>query len=100
VSTSEISALFKQVQSFAIGGDALATDNALIGSRLRVGITSRGLSRRDLCRQLDIKSADLDAYESGKERISARLLLRIAKLLDVRPDYFFRAYAEEASKAA
>jgi transcriptional regulator with XRE-family HTH domain len=37
---------------------------------------------------------DLNAYEAGAERVSANLLLRIAKLLDVRPDYFFQDYTE------
>jgi transcriptional regulator with XRE-family HTH domain len=44
---------------------------------------------------LGIDRDDLGAYEGGAERVSAPLLLQIAKLLDVRPDYFFRGYTEE-----
>ena len=52
----------------------------------------------DLCDKLGIYRDDLDAYEQGAKRVSANLLLRIAKLLDVRPDYFFQDYtAEELS---
>jgi transcriptional regulator with XRE-family HTH domain len=53
-----------------------------------------------LSRQLEIKGDDLSAYEAGEKRITANLLFRIAKLLDVRPDFFFRASSGEDSKAA
>jgi hypothetical protein len=33
---------------------------------------------------------NLAACEAGAKRINANLLFRIAKSLDVRPDYFFR----------
>jgi hypothetical protein len=44
---------------------------------------------------LGIHRDELDDYEAGAERVGANLLLRIAKLLDVRPDYFFRGYTEK-----
>jgi transcriptional regulator with XRE-family HTH domain len=53
-----------------------------------------------LCAQLEIKGDDLSAYESGEKRINANLLFRIAKLLDVRPDFFFRPSPGEDAKAA
>jgi transcriptional regulator with XRE-family HTH domain len=43
---------------------------------------------------LAIDFRDLNSYESGERRVSASLLLRIAKLLNVRPDYFFQDFAE------
>jgi transcriptional regulator with XRE-family HTH domain len=53
---------------------------------------------RDRSRQLEIKGDDLAAYEAGEKRINANLLFRIAKLLDVRPDFFFRASSGEDSE--
>ncbi len=48
---------------------------------------------------MGIDQNDLAAFEAGAERINANLLFRIAKSLNVRPDYFFRGYVEEKSKA-
>jgi transcriptional regulator with XRE-family HTH domain len=53
------------------------------------------MTRQDLCRLLGIDCDTLAAHEAGEERINARFLLRIAKLLEVQPDYFFRGYPEE-----
>lgn len=69
--------------------------NMCVGRRLRIRRTALGISRQELCTQLGINRDDLDPYEAGARRISANLLLRIAKLLDVRPDYFFRNYTED-----
>jgi transcriptional regulator with XRE-family HTH domain len=101
VLTSTISTLLELAQSVAaVDNDALVSDNALIGSRVRVRRISRGITQQELSRQLEIKSDDLAAYEAGAERISSNLLFRIAKSLDVRPDYFFRASSGEDAKAA
>jgi ribosome-binding protein aMBF1 (putative translation factor) len=72
-----------------------APSNICVGSRLRVRRTSRGLSQQELSERLGIDRDHLSAYEAGSERVSASLLLQIGKLLDVRPDYFFRGYTEE-----
>jgi DNA-binding XRE family transcriptional regulator len=71
-----------------------------IGSRVRVRRTSRGMTQQELSEQLDIDCDNLAANEAGVERINAKLLFQIAKLLDVRPDYFFRGYTTEDWKAA
>ena len=70
-----------------------------IGSRVRIKRTSRGLTLQDFSELLDIDRKDLAAFESGAQRINANLLFRIAKSLDVRPDYFFRDYFEQTPKA-
>ena len=60
--------------------------------------TSSGITDGELCGRLGIDRYDLSAYEQGAKRVSANLLLRIAQLLGVRPDYFFQGYtAEELS---
>jgi DNA-binding XRE family transcriptional regulator len=71
-----------------------------IGSRVRVRRTSRGMTQQDLSDLLGIDRGNLTAYEAGVERINAKILFRIAKLLDVRPDYFFRGYTTGDWKAA
>jgi transcriptional regulator with XRE-family HTH domain len=70
-----------------------------IGSRVRIKRTSRGVSQQEFCKLLGIGWNDLAAFEAGAKRINANLLFRVAKSLDVRPDYFFRSYVEEQPKA-
>jgi ribosome-binding protein aMBF1 (putative translation factor) len=65
-----------------------------IGSRVRIKRTSRGISEQEFSTALSIDGNDLAAFEAGEKRINANLLFRIAKLMDVRPDYFFRGYAD------
>ena len=69
-----------------------------IGSRVRIKRTSRGMSQQEFCGQLGVGRNDLAAFEAGAKRINANLLFRIAKSLDVRPDYFFRGYVGEKPK--
>jgi transcriptional regulator with XRE-family HTH domain len=96
-----MSTLLEQVQSvIGAGADTVPSNNALIGSRVRTRRIARGISRQELSRRLEVKRDDLAAYEAGKVRINANLLFRIAKVLDVRPDYFFRSSSEEDAKAA
>ena len=64
-----------------------------VGSRVRIKRTSRGISEQEFSSSLSIDGNDLAALEAGQRRINAALLFRIAKLVDVRPDYFFRGYA-------
>ena len=73
--------------------------NRWIGSRVRIRRTSRGMTQHDLSDLLGIDCNNLAAFEAGKERINASLLRRIAKLLEVQPDYFFRGYREEDRRA-
>lgn len=66
--------------------------NVWIGRRLRAKRTGRGLTQQELSQRLGIGCNDFNAYEAGTKRISAKLLLRIAHLLEVRPGYFFQGY--------
>jgi DNA-binding transcriptional regulator YiaG len=70
-----------------------------IGSRVRIKRTSRGMSQQEFCKLLGVSRNDLAAFEAGAKRINANLLFRVAKSLDVQPDYFFRGYVEEQPKA-
>jgi len=72
--------------------------NGCVARRLGAKRSSLGISERELSEKLGIDRSELKAYERGERRVSANLLLRIAKLLEVRPDYFFQGYtAEELS---
>ena len=53
------------------------------------------MSEHELSNLLGLDPSTLAAREAGAQRINANLLLRIAKALDVRPDYFFRGYVED-----
>ena len=66
-----------------------------VGRRLHMKRTSSGISEAELSKKLGIGRGDLTAYEQGAKRISANLLLQIAKLLDVQPRYFFQGYSEK-----
>ena len=71
-----------------------------IGSRVRIRRTSRGMTQHELSELLDIDRDNLATNEAGVKRSNAKLLFEIAKLLDVRPDYFFRGYTTENWNAA
>jgi DNA-binding XRE family transcriptional regulator len=94
VFTWTISTNDKLVQSADIENPTTTapSSNVWIGSRVRARRTSRGMTQQDLSDLLGVDRNNLAAYEAGAERINADLLLRIAKFLDVRPDYFFRGY--------
>lgn len=91
----------KSVQS-AINPDSATRTSPVdmwIGSRVRIERTSRGMSQQELSKLLGIGRNDLAAFEAGIKRINTNLLFRIAKSLDLRPDYFSRGYVEEQPKA-
>ena len=101
MSTWVVATADESVQS-AINVDYTARTSLVdmwIGSRVRIKWTSRGMSQQVLSKLLDIDQNVLAAFEAGAESISAHLLFRIAKSLDVRPDYFFRGYVEEKPRA-
>jgi DNA-binding transcriptional regulator YiaG len=91
----------ESVQSAIDVGSTLRTSpvDMWIGRRVRIKRTSRGVSQQEFCKLLDIGWNDLAAFEAGAKRINANLLFRVAKSLDVRPDFFFRGYVEEQPKA-
>jgi transcriptional regulator with XRE-family HTH domain len=72
--------------------NARSPSNVRIGNRVRIGRVSHGLSEREFSDQLRIGRDDLNLYESGGKRVSANLMFRIAKLLDVQLEYFFQDY--------
>lgn len=69
--------------------------NIRIGNRLRVIRESHGISEIEFSEKLAIDFRDLNSYEFGDRRVSAKLLLRIAGLLNVQPEYFFQDFAKD-----
>jgi transcriptional regulator with XRE-family HTH domain len=63
--------------------------DVFIGSRVRSRRTSRGMTQQELSELLGIDCDSVAAHEAGAERINARLLFQIAKLVNVQPDYLF-----------
>jgi ribosome-binding protein aMBF1 (putative translation factor) len=61
-----------------------------VGRCVMLRRTLCGLSRSQLGVKLGIDAADVEAYEQGTKRISARLLLETAQILRVRPVFFFQ----------
>ena len=60
-----------------------------LGCRLREKRTSTGWSQEQLAEKLQIDPKDIYAYETGAKRITADRLLRLSKVLGVKPVYFF-----------
>jgi DNA-binding XRE family transcriptional regulator len=73
--------------------------NVRIGSRLQIRRVSCGISEKEFGDRLGIARDDLRLYESGEKRISANLLLQIAKLLEARLEYFFADDSKEGRQA-
>jgi ribosome-binding protein aMBF1 (putative translation factor) len=63
---------------------------ASVGRCIMLRRTLCGLSAHQLSTKLGINSMDVEAYEQGAKRISAKLLLETAKILRVKPSFFFQ----------
>jgi transcriptional regulator with XRE-family HTH domain len=55
------------------------------------------MNGEELSKLVGVDPTHLAAYEAGAQRINASLLLRIANVLDVRPDYFFHGYGKSST---
>jgi transcriptional regulator with XRE-family HTH domain len=60
-----------------------------LGGRLREKRTSNGWSQEQLAEKLQVDPGDIYAHEAGTKRITADRLLRLSKILGVKPVYFF-----------
>ena len=60
-----------------------------IGAAIRQRRQARGFSQEQLAEKLQIDAKDISAYETGAKRIAADRLLRLSKVLGVKPVYFF-----------
>lgn len=60
-----------------------------VGHRLKEIRTMRGLTQSNVADQLGISFQQLQKYETGANRISASRMYDLAKLLSVKPSFFF-----------
>lgn len=65
----------------------------MLGDRIRQGRIAAGFSLRDLAERAEISAMAISKYERNRIKPSSDVLLRIAKALDVRVEYFFRSAA-------
>jgi transcriptional regulator with XRE-family HTH domain len=59
------------------------------GRQLRARRTLLGYPQKEVARQLEISFQQVQRYESGANRISARKMWQLSQVLDVVPGYFF-----------
>ena len=63
----------------------------LIGGRVRLRRIQLGIALASLAANVRIPEGRLQAFEAGRERIGAQLLVEIARALGVPSAYFFQA---------
>lgn len=72
--------------------DGISLSN--LGERMRLAREHAGFSQVDAAETLGITSAAISQYESGKRKIDALSLDRLARLYGVSVSYFFQEHAE------
>jgi transcriptional regulator with XRE-family HTH domain len=66
-----------------------------VGSRLRQLRLLRGVDREDLARTLGVSASRLEAFEEGRERISAETMRQISRILQAPPTEFYAGLAQQ-----
>jgi len=77
----------------------------LVGTRIRRRRRELGMTQRDLGDEIGVRFQQIQKYETGRNRVSASKLWKIAQSLDVPISYFFahagdRGIARHADPAA
>ncbi|PKM09216.1 MAG: transcriptional regulator [Gammaproteobacteria bacterium HGW-Gammaproteobacteria-4] len=70
----------------------------MLGSRIKQGRVAAGLSLRELAQAVGLSAMAISKYERDQIKPSSETLLRLAKALDVRTEYFFRQPGVELSE--
>jgi transcriptional regulator with XRE-family HTH domain len=60
-----------------------------VGARIRGLRKQRGLTQTDLANALGVTFQQVQKYERGSNRVSASMMVRAARCLEVAPAYFF-----------
>jgi transcriptional regulator with XRE-family HTH domain len=68
-----------------------------VGYNVRVKRTELGLSESDIASELGLTVDEYLEYESGTRRLGAERLLKLSKLMNVRPEYFFEGLPPSGS---
>jgi transcriptional regulator with XRE-family HTH domain len=61
----------------------------LIGGRIRVARSARGISQVKLAEELGVSLQQVRKYENGTNRTSSQRLYKLAQLLDIEVGFFF-----------
>lgn len=61
-----------------------------IGERIRLARKAMSMSQRDLAEKAGVSAMSISKYERGENNPSSEILMRIARALDEKVDYFFR----------
>ena len=72
----------------------MANNKEIFGQRLKSAREMKGLSMADLSRELSglVTRQSICKYEAGIMLPDSAVLLRLARILDVKSDYFFRPF--------
>jgi Zn-dependent peptidase ImmA (M78 family)/DNA-binding XRE family transcriptional regulator len=70
----------------------------MLGARIRQGRAAAGLSLRDLAQSIGLSAMAISKYERDQAKPSSETLLRLARALNVRTEYFFRQSEFELSE--
>ena len=65
-----------------------------VGKRVRERRTELGMSQERLAAELGVTFQQVQKYERAANRISASRLHHLAKVLDVKPPFFYEGYRE------
>lgn len=73
----------------------MSYNKEIFGQRLKSAREMKGFSMADLSQELSglITRQSICKYEAGKMLPNSTVLLRLARILDVKPDYFFRPFS-------
>jgi transcriptional regulator with XRE-family HTH domain len=71
-----------------------------VGSRLRQLRLLRGVDRQDLARTLGVSVSRLEAFEEGRERISAETMRQLSRILQAPPTEFYDGLAQRIHAVA
>lgn len=69
--------------------------DSYMGQRLRMRRAMLGMTQAELGDAIGLSFQQIQKYENGKNRMAVSTLWRIAKALNVSPDYFWRGFEED-----
>jgi transcriptional regulator with XRE-family HTH domain len=74
--------------------------DAMVGARIRIFRTDRGLSQSDLAEKIGVAFQQVQKYESGANRVGASRLSRIAAALGIAIGELFEPSAQHKSPSS
>lgn len=72
--------------------------NKAVGVNVKTKRTSKGLTRKELAKQINISFQQLQKYEEGIDRMSAGRLVAIADALNIRVGVLFETLQDEVTQ--